>query len=158
MKLFLLSLFSFLLVSSVTQAQTALDHKKSQTSLDHAQNYARTCINGRWGTKSCMDVMANSNSQLAINFIIALKKRGQEAAVKQIQETCAAATAVGKQTVPVHAVSEAFTVCANKISDISDMTGIQPDTSHYQLLITSVFCLRNNPRCLGMEKQLARYK
>ena len=149
----LLAGFLALFVSSTAQAQTATP---SATSLQFAKSVATACV-ADWTAQSCLSAVSDSNLALLSNYGADLQNRKMEAAAENLKQHCAATTAANQQAVPPYAMHSALTECANTITDIAASTGVQPDPSHYQLLIAPLLCLGANPACADITAQLKTY-
>ncbi|NCC21570.1 MAG: hypothetical protein EOM26_03810 [Alphaproteobacteria bacterium] len=118
---------------------------------------AQQCI-GNWESQACISILAQSNLVLAANYAEKLEKRGQKKATEAVKEHCAAATAATQQDVPAYAMRSAMTECANAIYDISRATKVEPDQSHYQLLVYPTMCLSEDQQCPAIEAGLEDYR
>ncbi|MDH5721864.1 MAG: hypothetical protein OEY94_00895 [Alphaproteobacteria bacterium] len=111
-----------------------------------------------WETKACLTSMAHSNKTLASLYAEDLDKGGFQPEIELLKEHCAASTAALQIDVPVYAMKSAMTECANAIYDISESTKIKPPMTHYQLMVTSIYCLDRDPRCETLEEALLKIK
>lgn len=141
-----------LFLACPAMAQTA----PSATSLQYAQHIAKACIN-QWEAQTCLSAVADSSMVLLSNYGADLQNRKMEADAESLKQHCAATTAASRQQVPAYAMKSALTECANTITDIAARTGIQPDPSHFQLLIAPLLCLGGDPACAALSEQLAAY-
>ena len=123
----------------------------------HTSNIATACV-GHWETQDCLRAVSESNIVMVSNYAESLKQSGNGQSMEPLKQQCAASTAASKDEFPAYAMQSAFTECANAIYDISSGTGISPNQSHYQLLVGSVLCLSNDPRCAALESQMAAYR
>ena len=122
------------------------------SAIQYARNIANTCLED-WKTLSCYSVVSDSNQILVTSYIAQLETAGHASHGEKIRQACAASTAItgfvkeGGKNLSVNAVSEAFTICANQISDTSEATHVKPDITYYQLLLIPTLCVRDDPRC-----------
>lgn len=96
---------------------------------------------------------------LVSQFGASLEYEGYKAQMDPLKEDCAASTAATQQDgIPAYAMKSAYTVCANKIAEIAEITGVKPDPSYYQLMIASILCMDKNPQCRMMESSLKKWE
>ncbi|MBI2234543.1 MAG: hypothetical protein HYU57_06115 [Micavibrio aeruginosavorus] len=148
-----ISIFAFLLIAS---SPAMAQNTPSATSLQYAQQIAKACIN-QWEAQTCLGAVADSNMVLLSNYGADLQSRKMEAEAEALKQHCAATTAASRQQVPAYAMKSALTECANTITDLAARTGVQPDPSHFQLLIAPLLCLGGDPACAALSDQLAAY-
>ncbi len=151
--------FSPLVLASLILAATPVRAQDSVNApvLEFASRIANVCL-GHWEMPSCLGVVSDSNMVLLSNYGEVLQKGGHNDEAEQLKQHCAATTAASQQAVPAYAMHSALTECANTIADIAGKTSMQPDPSHYQLLIAPLLCLGTDPRCAGIESQMQSYK
>lgn len=142
--------------SGSNAAPSVTDKMPSNVSINHAERVSKFCPE-HWETQECLSAVSESNLVLAANYAGVLEKRGKKSHLENLKQHCAAATAGSKGEYPAYAMRSAFVECANIIVDISDATGIDPDKSHYQLLVGAVLCLDEDRRCDAVEQGLMRY-
>ena len=147
-------MFSLLCNISTAQARSS---KPSVYSL-YAKDVATLCLNGRWETQQCLAAVSESSLVLAANYAETLSNAGHEFAVEEIKEHCAAGTAATKGEYPAYALKSAWIECANTMYDLSETTGIEPNPSHYQLLVGPILCLEKDRRCQNVEVGLRRFQ
>ncbi len=152
MLLFILFLFPAQASAHITRAETGTN-TVSREARTFAGIIASQCP-GKWKSQTCMEKVSESALVLAANYAAALQKRGFENAVEKIKKNCAAATAASRIEVPAYAMESAYIECANMIYDISEETGLKPDQSHYQLLVSPILCMTEDKRCPGLESQM----
>lgn len=129
----------------------------SAISEHNARVMAPACVN-KWETQECLRATSQSALEMAATYAEKLDKAGHKDALEVLKDQCAAATAATRGQYPAYAMTSAYTECANIIVDISDETGINPDQSHYQLLVGAVLCLTKDPRCRVIEQGLNKYR
>jgi hypothetical protein len=130
----------------------------SKISVDYARRVAPACTGGKWETQPCLKAVSESNLAFASNYIKTLRQRGKGQGGEKIKEHCAASTAASQGESPAYAMRSAFVECANMVFDVSEQTGVLPDQSHYQLLVSAVQCLDKSQACKAIETGLAAYK
>jgi len=123
----------------------------------HLKDMSQNCPKA-WNTQACLASMAESNKTLASLYAEDLDKGGFKPKLELIKEHCAASTAASQIEVPAYAMKSAMTECANTMHDLSETTKINPPLPHYQLLVTSIFCLDQDPRCKSLEDTLLKIK
>lgn len=119
----------------------------------HVGDIAQKCP-GSWNRQACLAALSNSVMSMASQYAEALQNTGNETSLEPLKEHCAAATAATKIEVPVYAMVSAMTECVNAVYDISEATQVKPHLMHYRLTIDTIFCLKGEPQCLSLEKQL----
>jgi hypothetical protein len=145
------------LASAPVQAQTPAQTPAADgQTLQFAGKIAGACLD-HWEAPSCLSAVSESNMALLSNYGAALQNGGYAAEAEQLKQHCAATTAASQETVPAYAMRSALTECANTITDISGKTGVQPDPSHYQLLLAPLLCLSADPRCAPIAEQMKAY-
>lgn len=137
-------------------SQIARDKTPSKAATSHAGRVADVCPE-HWETPECLSAVSESNLVLVANYGATLDKRGKKKSLEQLKEHCAASTAGSRGDYPAYAMRSAFVECANIIVDISNATRIEPDKSHYQILVGSVLCLDEDRRCSYVEEGLNKY-
>lgn len=145
---------AFLAVSFSTAATAQTP--PSATSLQYAQSVARACV-ADWTAQKCLSAVSDSNMVLLSNYGADLQNHKLDSAAETLKQHCAATTAANQQNVPAYAMHSALTECANTITDLAAQTGIQPDPSHYQLLIAPLLCLGADPSCAQITRQMQGY-
>lgn len=123
----------------------------------HLKDMSQKCPK-TWETQACLASMAESNRTLASLYAEDLDKSGHGQYLAEIKEHCAASTAASQIEVPAYAMKSAMTECSNTIYDLTEKTQIKPPMSHYQLLITTIYCLDKDPRCQPLEETLLKIK
>lgn len=148
--IFKVSLFVMVLTfgAASARAETA-----SPTASAHAGTVGAVCP-GQWESQDCLKAVSESNMVLAANYMETLVNRNLKPESEKIKQHCAASTAATQGEYPAYAMKSAFTECANMISDVSDLTGVTPDVSHYQILVGSVLCMDKDQRCAVIEQGL----
>jgi hypothetical protein len=144
------SIFALMILFSGASARAEEARPPRQPASTHASDIGKLCP-GKWEDASCLAAVSQSNYDLTLGYADALAKAPQ--AVESLKQHCAAATVIDSN-IPAYAYKSAYTECANGIYDISENTGVSPDTSHYQLLVGAVLCLSKDARCAGIESQL----
>lgn len=124
--------------------------------MPHIRAVARSCV-GNWESQECLAAVSRSALDLAARYAEELSNAGHDFAIELIKEHCAAGTAAAEGEYPAYAMKSAWTECANIMSDISEATGLNPSTSHYQLLVGPVLCLDKDMRCKSVERGLSRF-
>lgn len=119
----------------------------------HVGDIAQTCP-GAWHKQVCLSSLSNSVMSMVSQYAEALQNAGQEESLTPLKEHCAAATAATQIEVPAHAMVSALTECVNAVYDITEATTVKPHLMHYRLTIDTIFCLKGEPQCLSLEKQL----
>ncbi|MCL4677275.1 MAG: hypothetical protein KJ017_01635 [Alphaproteobacteria bacterium] len=123
-----------------------------------AQAIATACP-GNWEAEECLKATSQSAMVLVSQFGASLEYEGYKAQMDPLKEDCAASTAATQQDgIPAYAMKSAYTVCANKIAEIAEITGVKPDPSYYQLMIASILCMDKNPQCRMMESSLKKWE
>ncbi len=123
----------------------------------HAGDIARACI-GNWENEACLKATSQAAMVLISNYGSKLQQSGHKSSAEPLKQECAASTAATQEdNIPAYAMKSAYTVCANKIADISGKTGVSPDLSYYQLLVASVICMDKKPNCATFEGALKRF-
>jgi hypothetical protein len=122
-----------------------------------AKTLSHSCLK-QWDQPKCLTNISQAALILAANYAGDLESQGMVGAVEQIKQNCAAATAGTKGNYPAYAMKSAFTECANMIYDVSEQTNINPDLSHYQLLVSSIMCLNKDRSCPTIEQGLQAYQ
>ncbi|MCB1591959.1 MAG: hypothetical protein KDI90_05855 [Alphaproteobacteria bacterium] len=113
---------------------------------------------GNWESEICLKATSQSAMVLVSQYGAKLEHSGNKPAMEPLKQDCAASTAATQQdNIPAYAMKSAYTVCANKITDIATETGIKPDPSYLQLLVASILCLDKNPQCPMMEDSLRKW-
>ncbi len=128
----------------------------SATSLKFARSVALACV-ADWTTQKCLGAVSDSNMTLLSNYGADLQGRKMDAAAETLKQHCAATTAATRQNVPPYAMHSALVECANAMTDLAASTGVQPDPSHYQLLIAPLLCLGADPACPAITTQLQAF-
>lgn len=148
-------ILTVLTVLTFTTSATAQDQTRPapQSATAHARDIAQLCLSN-WESASCLSAVSQSNYDLTLSYAAALSAARMGQATEGLKEYCAAATVIADETVPAYAFTSAYTECANGIYDISEASGVAPDSSHYQLLVGAVLCLSKDSRCAGIEQQL----
>lgn len=114
---------------------------------------------GDWESEECLKATSQSALVLISQFGANLEHKGLKAEQDVLKDECAASTAATQEDgIPAYAMKSAYTVCANKIADIAESTGVKPDPSYYQLIIASILCLDKNPQCKIMEQSLQKWE
>ena len=149
MKHFILMLTCLFVAAPPSAAQ---DQREILPAATHAANIAKSCP-GTWEKEACLHAVSNSAHDMVVNYAAALESAGKTSALETLKQVCAAATAT-ESNIPAYAYTSAYTECANGIYDLSEHTRVQPDQSHYQLLITAVLCLSKDQRCAALELQM----
>ena len=129
----------------------------SATAVEYAKRAAKQCLYGKWEEQGCLKAVSENNLVMAANYGAALQEGGHDADYELIKEHCAASTAATRGEFPAYALRSAFVECANMIYDVSESSGLKPEPSQYQLLVSAVQCLDKSPLCRAIEKGLARY-
>ena len=75
-----------------TATPGARDNAPSQAATDHAAQVANFCPE-HWETQECLAAVSESTLVMAANYGANLDKRGKKAAIEDLKEHCAAATA-----------------------------------------------------------------
>lgn len=125
--------------------------------LRHAAGIANFCP-GQWESDNCLKAVSLSNKDMAVMYAAKLDAAGKKDSVEAVKNACAAASVTEEEVeeeVPAYAFRSAYTECANGLYEISQATGIQPDPTHMQILISSVYCLNQAPQCAAIEKSMA---
>lgn len=156
-KTLLFLIFSIFISGTYMPQQSYAQPIASEESALFARELSNTCLK-QWEAPGCLSNISQSTLVLAANFAGDLESSGMVGAVEQVKQSCAAATAATQGNYPAYAMRSAFTQCANSIADISEQTRINPDQSHYQLLVSSILCLSKDRRCAMIEKGLKAYK
>tara|TARA_B100001989_G_scaffold250218_1_gene226916 strand:- start:90 stop:731 length:642 start_codon:yes stop_codon:yes gene_type:complete len=133
------------------------DQEKVQILQIHLKDLAQKCPN-TWTSQKCLAALAESNKTLISVYAGDLDENGFKDQLTPLKEHCAASTAASKIEVPAYAMKSAMTECANTIYDISEATQVKPFLSHYQVLVTSIFCLSDDPRCAPLENTLLKIR
>lgn len=139
--------------SGSAHAQTGVP---SATSVQFAQSVARACVSD-WAAQKCLSAVSDSSMVMLSNYGADLQNRKMNTAAETLKQHCAATTAASQQNVPPYAMRSALTECANTIADLAASTGIQPDPSHYQLLVAPLLCLGADPACAEITAQMKLY-
>lgn len=147
LSLLTLALFTF---SPLTAQAEAVP---SATALTYAKLLGQSCP-GQWESQTCLKAASQSSLTLAANYGGALQDKKLNAEAETIKQHCAAATAATQGEYPAYAMRSAFTECTGTISDVAEKTSVNPDVSHYQLLIATVMCLDKDAGCGEIEKTL----
>ena len=130
----------------------------SQTATDFARKVARNCIGGNWEKQACLKAVSENNLVMASNYAASLKEANKVKHSEIIKEKCAASTAATRGEYPAAAMRSAYVECVNIIVDTASATGMLPDQSQYQLLVSAVQCLDKAPACSAIQQALAKYK
>lgn len=124
----------------------------------HAGQVAQSCP-GTWENAACLNATSQAALVLISQFASDLQNAGHEDVTETLKQECAASTAATqKDDIPAYAMKSAYTVCANKIYDISSQTGVKPDPSYYQIMVGTVLCMSNDPQCKIIEDGLDKFK
>lgn len=145
----LLTLALFAFAPTTSHAENA----PSTTALTYAKSMGQSCP-GQWESQPCLKAASQSSLALAANYGGALQEKKLAADAENIKQHCAAATAATQGEYPAYALKSAFIECANTISDTATKTTLDPDVSHYQLLIATIMCLDKDAGCVEIEKTL----
>ena len=125
----------------------------------HAKSIANSCLQ-EWKNQGCYGAVSDSNQELIKDYIAKLKTAGHPQHAEKVRQECAASTAIRRfvkesgRNLSANAVSEAFTVCVNQITEASEAIHVKPDPTYYQLLLIPTLCLREDPRCGSMAASL----
>lgn len=138
------------------KAQSAQQGGETKSARELAGMMAQTCP-GSWKSGACLKNISESVLYLAAGYAADLQKSGNSQAIETLKQKCAAATAATSQDVPAYALESALTECVNNIYGIQQDTGVNPDADLYQLAVVSTLCLKNDPKCKGLENQLLQY-
>ena len=125
----------------------------SEDALAYGQLLGEYCP-GQWESAYCLKAVSQSNLTMVSNYGAALKDRGKEQAAETLKQHCAASTAGTEGDYPAYAMKSAFTECANAIGDLAGQTNINPDLSHFQLLVGATMCLDRAAECQTIENSL----
>ena len=128
-----------------------------QNVLRHAAGIASFCP-GQWESDKCLKAVSLSNKDMGVMYAARLDAAGKKDSVEAVKNVCAAASVTEEEVeeeVPAYAFRSAYTECANGLYEISQATGIQPDPTHMQILISAVYCLNEAPQCAAIEKSMA---
>ena len=155
-KLALLGIILPALAFTPASAQTGGAETPSAEALTYAKLLGAHCPNA-WESDACLSAVSKSNLALASNYGAKLQENKQKDAAENIKQHCAASTAAAEGSYPAYAMKSAFIECANAISDTSIKTRIDPDASHYQLLIGATMCLNKDAGCENITKSLQAY-
>ena len=155
----LLFIFAFIcadaLAANPAPAQTAAP-AVSTASLQAAKLIANACLPG-WETQTCMKAISQSSYVMVSNYGGDLEGRNKKADAEILKQHCAATTAATQQDVPPYAMRSALTECAGVISDLAAKTGVNPDLSHFQLMVIPAMCLAQDPNCPALTAQLKQF-
>ncbi len=125
----------------------------------HAKSIANSCLH-KWTHIGCYGAVSDSNQVLVKDYMAKLKTAGHPQLAEKVRQECAASTAVRRfvqesgKNISANAISEAFTVCVNQITEANEATQVKPDPTYYQLLLIPTLCLREDPRCGSMASSL----
>lgn len=147
LSLLTLALFAFAPTPSHAEAVP------SATALTYAKSLGQVCP-GQWESQPCLKAASQSSLALAANYGGALQEKKLNAEAEEIKQHCAASTAATQGEYPAYAMKSAFIECANTMSDVATKTTLDPDVSHYQLLVATVMCLDKDAGCVEIEKTL----
>jgi hypothetical protein len=147
-----LSLLTLALLT-LSPAMARAEAVPSATALTYAKLLGQSCP-GQWESQTCLKAASQSSLTLAANYGGALQERKLNAEAEDIKQHCAASTAATQGEYPAYALKSAFIECANTMSDVAAKTSIDPDVSHYQLLVATVMCLDKDAGCVEIEKTL----
>lgn len=137
-------------------AQTGAAETPSAEALTYARLLGAHCP-GAWESDPCLSAISKSNLALASNYGAKLQENKQNDAAENIKQLCAASTAAAEGSYPAYAMKSAFIECANAINDTANKTRIDPDKSHYQLLVGATLCLNKDAGCESIAKSLQGY-
>lgn len=147
LSLLTLALFAF------APAASHAESVPSATALTYAKALGQACP-GQWESQPCLKAASQSSLALAANYGGALQEKKMNAEAEEIKQHCAASTAATQGEYPAYAMKSAFIECANTMSDVATKTTLEPDVSHYQLLVATVMCLDKDAGCVEIEKTL----
>lgn len=145
--------------SAIAQNQGQPPSPATISMAQHAQGIANSCLHD-WKNLTCYGAVSDSNQELLAGYMNKLKTAGHSQHAEKVRQECAASTAIRRfakesgKNLSANAVSEAFTVCVNQITDTSETTQVKPDITYYQLLLIPTLCLRDDPRCGSMAASL----
>ncbi len=150
-----LALIGFML-QGLAFAPAYAQETPSADAVTYAKLMGAHCPNA-WETDACLSAVSKSNLALASNYGAKLQENKQDAAAEDIKQHCAASTAASQGSYPAYAMKSAFIECANTMSDTAAKTKIDPDLSHYQLLIGATMCLNKDAGCDSITKTLQQH-
>ncbi|MFK7839018.1 MAG: hypothetical protein AB8B83_01700 [Bdellovibrionales bacterium] len=130
----------------------------SRAALENARAIANVCLNGKWQSQPCLSAVSQSNLVMASNYAAALSENKMEQNAEAIKQQCAASTAATRDSFPANAMRSAYVECVNAIVQQSQETGLVPDQSQFQLLVSAVQCLDLAPTCNEIERGLSAYR
>lgn len=111
-----------------------------------------------WESEPCLKATSQAAMVLISQYGASLQQGGYEDAMEPLKQECAASTAATQQDgIPAYAMKSAYTVCANKIGEIAESTGVKPDPSYFQLIFATIICMDKQPQCERMEESIVNF-